>query len=102
MEEQDVLRHLLEVEAEATALVDDAQAEADHRIAEGEKHNRARFEEQHSRLITELEQRSAQALTRLKEDAQRELDAYRAGLEILPLDLGAFGRTVDGFLRGKR
>jgi F0F1-type ATP synthase membrane subunit b/b' len=102
MDEQDVLRHLLQVEAEASALVDDAQAEADHRIAEGEKHNRAHFEEQHSRLIAELEGRSAEALARLKEDSQKELNAYRESLEALPLDQGAFGRTVDGFLWGDR
>jgi F0F1-type ATP synthase membrane subunit b/b' len=100
MDEQDVLRHLLQVEAEASALVDDAQAEADRRIAEGEKQNRALFEEQHSRLITDLEQQSAEALSRLKGDSKKELDAYRESLEALPLDRDAFGRAMDGFLRG--
>jgi F0F1-type ATP synthase membrane subunit b/b' len=102
MDEQDVLRHLLQVEAEASALVDDAQVEADRRIAEGEKQNRAVFEEQHSLLIRDLEQHSAEALARLKGDSKKELDAYRKSLEVLPLDREAFGRTVDEFLRGDR
>jgi regulator of protease activity HflC (stomatin/prohibitin superfamily) len=99
MDEQNVLRHLLQVEAEASALVDDAQAEADRRIAEGEKQNRVFFEEQYGRLIRDLEQHSAEALIRLTGDSKKELDAYRESLEVLPLDRESFGRTVDGFLR---
>jgi F0F1-type ATP synthase membrane subunit b/b' len=41
-EDKDVLQHLLHLEAEASALVDDAQAEADRRVSEGEKQNRAK------------------------------------------------------------
>jgi vacuolar-type H+-ATPase subunit H len=54
MDNNEVLDHLLKIEAEAAALVDEAQAEADTRITEAEKQNRAaydkRFIEENQRL----------------------------------------------------
>jgi vacuolar-type H+-ATPase subunit H len=98
MDEQDVLRHLLEVEAAASALVNDAQAEADQRITEGEKRNRRVYDEQYSQETARLETRYGEKVTRAKEEYKKQLDVYRAGLATLPVNTEAFKRVVEGFL----
>ncbi|MDR1107605.1 MAG: hypothetical protein LBL19_01065 [Spirochaetaceae bacterium] len=98
MDEQDVLRHLLEVEGEASALVNDAQAEADRRIAEGEKQNRRLYDERYNQETSRLEGRYAEKISGVKEEYKKQLDAYRAALDSLPVNTEAFVRVAEGFL----
>ncbi|MDR1411719.1 MAG: hypothetical protein LBI91_05915 [Spirochaetaceae bacterium] len=96
--DQDVLRHLLDVEAEAQSLVDDAQAEADRRIAEMEKQNRARYEEQYTREAALLDSRYEAGLKAIREEYGKQLDEYRLGLGRREPDYAEFCRLLDGFL----
>ncbi|MDR1249199.1 MAG: hypothetical protein LBK63_07850 [Treponema sp.] len=93
-----ILRHLLDLEAEAAALVDDAQAEADRRVAEGEKENRSRYDERHSRETERLDKDYAAAMLALKEDYRKQLEAYREGLEDIPVRKDAFSALVERLL----
>jgi regulator of protease activity HflC (stomatin/prohibitin superfamily) len=102
MDEQDVLRHLLEVEAEASALVDNAQAEADRRVAEGEKQNRLVYDEQYSRETDRLEAQYGEKILQVKGDYKKQLDSYRESLDATPVHTEAFIRLVDSFLRQDR
>ncbi|MDR1956961.1 MAG: hypothetical protein LBQ30_08920 [Treponema sp.] len=81
MREQPVLRHLLQMETEAAALVDDAQAEADRRLAEGEKQNRRRYDERYGREAASIDAEYAQKRAEAQAAYQRELDAYRESLQ---------------------
>jgi regulator of protease activity HflC (stomatin/prohibitin superfamily) len=83
--ESDVLRRLLKVEADAAVLVDDAQAEADRRIAEGEKASRARYDERYSREAALLDGEYAKTVQAIQEDYQKRLDAYRESLNGMPV-----------------
>jgi vacuolar-type H+-ATPase subunit H len=98
MDEQDVLRHLLELEAEASTLVNDAQAEADRRLAEGENQNRRLYDEQYNRETGRLEARYGEKIAGVKEEYKKQLDFYRTGLDSLPVNTEAFVRVVEGFL----
>jgi vacuolar-type H+-ATPase subunit H len=98
---QDTLHHLLGVEAAAEALVDDAQAEADRRIAEGEKRNRTRFEERYTARAAELDTAYEREIAEITAAYQKQLDEYRADLEAMPRDQGAFSRAVERFLAGE-
>jgi hypothetical protein len=95
MDEQNVLRHLLEVEESASALVNDAQAEADRRVAENEKACRARYDEDYAREIAALEDRRGRELAAVKAEYDRELAAYRESLNALPLKRDAFFLLVE-------
>ncbi|MDR2758005.1 MAG: hypothetical protein LBB78_01330 [Spirochaetaceae bacterium] len=99
MDEQDVLRHLLEVEAEASALVDNAQAEADRRITEGEKQNRLLYDEQYSRETARLEAQYGEKIVQVKEDYKKQLNSYRDSLDAIPVHTEAFIRLVESFLK---
>ncbi|MDR2631119.1 MAG: hypothetical protein LBC60_09370 [Spirochaetaceae bacterium] len=102
MDEQDVLRHLLAVEAEASALVDNAQAEADRRITEGEKQNRLVYDEEYGRETARLEGRYGETIAQIKKDYKKQLDSYRESLDAIPVHTEAFARVVECFLERDR
>jgi selenocysteine lyase/cysteine desulfurase len=96
--EQDVLRHLLELESQASALVDDAQAEADRRVSENEKENRARYDEQYGREAAELNGNYEKQVQAVKEEYQRQLEAYRDSITALPVHGDAFAALAESLL----
>ena len=95
---RNVLRHLLELEAEAAALVDGAQAEADRRIAEGEKLSRARYDEAYAAEAAALEAAYAAEIAAVKADYQQQLDVYREGIKAMPVNYPAFSALAERFL----
>jgi F0F1-type ATP synthase membrane subunit b/b' len=97
---QDTLHHLLEVEAAAEALVNDAQADADRLISDGEKRNRARYEERCTACAAELDAEYEREIAHIHEESQQQLDGYRADLKALRGDTDAFNREVERFLTG--
>ena len=93
-----VLRHLLDLEAKAAALVDDAQAEADRRTAEGEKLSRARYDEAYAAEVAALEAAYAEETAAIKADYKRQLDTYREELGAMPVNREAFFALAKRFL----
>ncbi|MDR2485202.1 MAG: hypothetical protein LBD55_07395 [Treponema sp.] len=98
MNEHDVLQHLLKIEADAVALVNDALAEVDRRIAEGEKENRARYEERYGREAAVLGAGYEKQIAAIQEDHQKQLDAYRKSLDTLIIYTDKFSELVGGLL----
>jgi F0F1-type ATP synthase membrane subunit b/b' len=96
--DRNVLGHLLKIEAEASALVDDAQAEADRRIAEAEKRNRSRYDQEYSRRAAELEAAYSGEINQIKADYRNRIEEYRKSLEALSADQGRFSALLDKFL----
>ncbi|MDR2053548.1 MAG: hypothetical protein LBP80_09050 [Treponema sp.] len=96
--DQDVLRHLLDVEAGAQSLVDGAQAEADRRAAEMEKRNRARYEEWYTKEAALLDSRYESGLGAIKDEYNRQLDEYRLTLDDHKPNYAEFYRLLDSFL----
>ena len=95
MDDQEVLQHLLNLEAQASALVDDAQAEADRRVSEGEKQNRTRYDEVYTREVEILEGSHIKNVAAVKEEYRRQLEQYRESLKTMPLDTGAFSSLAE-------
>jgi F0F1-type ATP synthase membrane subunit b/b' len=100
--DENVLEHLLKIEAEAAALVDDAQAEADKRVAEGEKQNRARYEQIYSKEAAGLEESCQKAIALVREDYAEQLEAYRGSLTSIAADQGRFNALLEELLSGGR
>jgi vacuolar-type H+-ATPase subunit H len=101
MDDQNVLQHLLEVEARALTLVDDAQAEADKRVSEAEASNRSRYEERYGAEAAALDEHYETEVALVKADYNRQLEEYRQSLSALNADRPAFGALVDVFLELK-
>jgi F0F1-type ATP synthase membrane subunit b/b' len=100
--ETDVLRHLLDVEAQASGLVDEAQAEADRRVSECEKENRARYDEQYGLLAAKLNREYEAAALAVKEDYTRQLEAYSSSLAAMPVNGDAFSALAERLFFGDR
>lgn len=100
MNDEEILGHLLKIEAEAAALVNDAQAEADRRVAEGEKQNRADYEERYHAGAGRLEAELQKEKEQVKDQYQKELAAYREKLNAINADMGRFAASLEGFLSG--
>ena len=98
MDDHEVLRHLLSLEAEAAALVNDAQTEADRKISEGEKQNNIRYEEACAKEVEILENNFARSVAAVKENYSSQLEAYRESLKTMPLDTEAFSALAKKFL----
>jgi regulator of protease activity HflC (stomatin/prohibitin superfamily) len=96
--DQNVLGHLLKIEGEAAALVDDAQAEADRRVAEAEKQNRSRYDEEYSRQAGELDAAYGQEINQVRADYQDRIESYRKSLEAIATDQGRFSTLLDDLL----
>jgi hypothetical protein len=96
--DQDLLHHLLEVEAHAAALVEDAQAEGDRRTTEHETKRRAEYDETYAREAAELEDRYQLEYKAAKAEYQQRLDAYRESLETMPVYQDKFFKLVSSLL----
>jgi vacuolar-type H+-ATPase subunit H len=97
--DEDVLRHLLLMEADAAALVEDAQTEADRRIAEGENRARARYDERYAAAAAKQEDRYQAELAGVNGEFQSRLEEYRQSLLSLALHGDDFNALVDELLR---
>jgi hypothetical protein len=95
---EDILGHLLKVEADAASLVDDAQAEADRRIAESERRNRSRYDEEYAEKAGELDRAFEAEIGRIRADYQDQLETYRKSLDAIPVDQGRFSALMDELL----
>jgi vacuolar-type H+-ATPase subunit H len=101
MENKNTLDHLLKIEAEAAALVNDAQTEADRRIRENEEKNRAAHEE---RFKVEVKARE-EALTKEEEEFRKQyrdaLEKYRGEISGVNVDVPRFSALFNEFLAGE-
>ncbi|MDR3335102.1 MAG: hypothetical protein LBT13_09510 [Treponema sp.] len=98
MDDRNVLQHLLKVEAEAAALVHDAQAEADRRLAHGEQESRLRYDEGFGREAAALEAGYEQAIAAVRADYQKQLDAYQVCLDTMTVRQDRFAALVESLL----
>ena len=101
MDNENTLNHLLKIEAEAAALVNGAQAEADRRIHENEAKNRNAYEE-HFKI--EAEKRETSLINekdRLKEQYQKTLDEYKEEIAKVNVNVDGFTSLFNKFLAGE-
>ena len=93
--EIDALNHLLEVEKNATALINDAAEESDRRLAEARaKYNaeyKARYDEQAAKLESEYQKTHEQ----ISEKYQKEIDSFKESLASKPQNSKAFSELLD-------
>lgn len=101
MDNTEVLGHLLKIESEAAVLVDDAQAEADKRVAEAEKQRRVVYDECIRSESEKLENEFLQLKEQARQQYCRELEAYTMQIASVNVDTGAFTALLDRFVTGE-
>jgi negative regulator of replication initiation len=98
VEDSDVLRRLLKIEAEAAALVKDAAAEASKRIAEAEKQNRRRYDDAYSAEAAALEEKYRADIAAVKSAYQRQLDDFTGSLNVMQVNNERFSQLFESLL----
>jgi vacuolar-type H+-ATPase subunit H len=98
MDNNEVLDHLLKIESEAAALVNEAQAEADRRVAEVEKQNRAVYDERFRGESEKLEQEFLKSKEKSQQQYREELEAYKNTLFSITVNNELFSSLLDKFL----
>jgi flavin-dependent dehydrogenase len=98
MEDTDILRHLLTVEAEAASLANDAALEADKRISEAERQNRLRYEERYAKETEEREASYKAAIANIKDMYQKQLDEFGQSLDNMKADADTFSALFESLL----
>ena len=98
MDDTDILQHLLEIEDQAAALVNDAQVEADRRIKEAEEKSRIAFDETYQKLTADLETEYQQSVGIVKAEYAKNLDSYRAELNSMQKYNGEFSELAFSLL----
>jgi vacuolar-type H+-ATPase subunit H len=101
MDNNEVLDHLLKIEAEAAALVNDAQAEADNRITEAEKQNRAAYEKRFREENAILEKGLLQSKKLARQRYQEELETYKAKISSVHVNNDRFSALLDRLVLGE-
>ncbi|MDR0374199.1 MAG: hypothetical protein LBH85_00535 [Treponema sp.] len=98
MEDSDVLRRLLKIEAEASALVHDAAVEANKRVAEAEKQNRRRYDDAYSAEAAALEEKYKADIAAVKREYQKQLDDFTGRLNVMQVNNEAFSQLLESLL----
>ncbi|MDR1506056.1 MAG: hypothetical protein LBI67_03040 [Treponema sp.] len=98
----DVLQHLLEIETQAAALVDDAQAEADRRVKASENENRERYEEQYRGRVEILEAGYRERIDGVRAEYRVRIDEYWKNLDATELHFADFSCLAAKLLFGEK
>jgi len=102
LEDTDILQHLLEIESQASTLVNDAQMEADRRVKEAEEQNRQAYDAGYQKLITELEAEYRKEQDAVKVEYDKALDEYRQSLAGMSMDANGFSALAFSLLLGEK
>ena len=100
MYNDDVLENILKIEAQASALVKDAQAEADRRIIEAEKINRIHYDESYQKEAEKLENELIDLKNKIKQQYQEELKAYKEKISNLCVNRENFFSLLNELIAG--
>ena len=99
MANQNTLDHLLQIETRASALVNEAQAEADRRMHENEEKNQAAYEERFSMEVQALEDTLEKEKIKINERYIKELEEYRKKIFEINAGIDGFSSLLNEYLR---
>ena len=92
------LDHLLKIEAQAAAMVKEAQEEADRRIRENEQTNRAAFDEFCKAQNLKRQSGIKKIIEEIKNKYKITLDEYRGEISKIEADTQKFAGLLEEYL----
>jgi len=101
MDNHEVLDHLLKIETEAATLVKEAQAEADRRVTEAEKQNRAAYDKRFVEENQRLEKEFLQSKELARQQYQKELETYKEKISSVNVNNDRFSNLLDSLVLGE-
>jgi vacuolar-type H+-ATPase subunit H len=101
MENSNTLDHLLDIEAKASALVKDAQEEAEKRIHENEIKNQTAYEERFKVEAQKLEDSLIKEKEKLRTQYKQTLDEYRNEISNININVDRFSSLLNKYIAGE-
>jgi vacuolar-type H+-ATPase subunit H len=96
----ETVQHLLDIEAQAQTIVKEAQKEADKRIAESSRTQRAAYQAEIQKRFDELDAEYQKALGDARAQGDKQLDEYRASLGSLNVNEERFAAFAAAYFQG--
>ena len=93
--EIDAINHLLEVEKNASALINDAAEEVDRRLSEARAKYNAEYKTRYDEVAAKLESEYQNNHNTTAEKYQKEIDSYKESLAAKPQNYEAFSSLLD-------
>jgi F0F1-type ATP synthase membrane subunit b/b' len=98
MTNDDILNHLVGIEAQAAKVVQDATASANRRIAESEQAFQQDYNKRHEEGVAQIEADFKAKNEELETDYRKQLDEYRTKIDAQTHDVDAFKKLFSGYL----
>ena len=102
MDNNEVLDHLLKIESEAARMIDKAQADADRRAAETEKHNRTVYDKRYREETEKLENNLKLSMEQVRQRYEAELETYKQKTASYVIDTDKFSAMLDKLVLPER
>ena len=93
--EIDAINHLLEVEKNASALINDAAQEVDRRLSQARAKYNSDYKARYDELASTLEAEYQDAHQKIAEKYQNEIETYKQSLEAKAQNTEAFSSLLD-------
>lgn len=93
--ELDAINHLLEVEKNASALINDAQVEADKRLLEARAKYNIEYKTKYDSIAAEMEKEYLKQHDEIEAKYKKEIEDYKASLENKPQNEKAFTDLLE-------
>lgn len=96
--ELDAIKHLLEVEKNASALINDAKTEADKRLSEAHLKYNSQYKEKYDQLVAQLDKDFEEQHNQIEAKYKKEIDEYKASIESKSQDKKSFESLLEKLL----
>ena len=96
--EIDAINHLLEVEKNASALINDAAMEAERRLSQARSKYNTEYKNGYDKIASELEAQYNQNQKTIEQKYNDELEAYKATLAAKLQNYDAFASLLEKLL----
>lgn len=96
--ELDAIKHLLEVEKNASALINDAKIEADKRLADARLKYNSEYKTKYDAIASELEAEYQNKLKEITSKYKSEIEEYKKSLEDKTQNDEAFTALLNKYL----
>ena len=93
--EIDAINHLLEVEKNASMLINDAAQEAERRLSQARSKYNSEYKARYDQIATQLESEYQNNHNIVAEKYQKEIDDYKESLEAKAQNSEAFTSLLD-------
>lgn len=93
--EIDAINHLLEVEKNASTLINDAVTEAERRLSQARAQYNSEYKTRYDKIASELEAEYQNNHQIIEDKYQKDIDSYKESLAAKPQNSEAFSSLLD-------